>query len=246
MKFKITKAEFDALSPEVQAFYKASGSDYQLSIEGGPTDGTEELERMKTKHQMAEDHRKKAEKRLADAEAREEKLKKDLASASGAEAIKKIQDDHSADLERIRAERETEKKNFIDQRNDLLRQQQAQRFRSEILAEGDLADLVAERYSSRLTVEEVNGEPVVRVLDTDGKASTQSLDELQKEFVDNKAYQSVVKIKAGGGGGASPNSPGSAGNERKKLSEMTGLEEAAFEKEDPDGYAKAVSETTAG
>jgi hypothetical protein len=80
---------------------------------------------------------------------------------------------------------------------------------------------------------------VIRVKDENGKPSALSLDELKREFLDNQEYSTIIKTKAGSGGGATPSSGGGATT--KKLSEMTPTEEAKFEREDPEGYKAAYA-----
>ncbi len=66
------------------------------------------------------------------------------------------------------------------------------------------------------------------------------MNDLQKEFLDNKEFSPIIKANAGSGGGAAPG--GGGGAPSKKLSEMTGKEETAFEKADPTGYKAAYAE----
>ena len=89
-----------------------------------------------------------------------------------------------------------------------------------------------------MVVEEVNGVPVVRVQNADGTPSTAALANLQKEFLDNKEFSSIIKAKAGSGGGAIPGQGGGATT--KTLKEMTASEEATFERENPEAYATAL------
>ncbi len=84
----------------------------------------------------------------------------------------------------------------------------------------------------------------MRVLAEDGSASTASLADLQKEFLDNPAHKEIIVAKTGSGGGAT-HTPGSGGGATvKKLSQMTATEEAAFERENPDAYAAALKDNS--
>ena len=80
---------------------------------------------------------------------------------------------------------------------------------------------------------------VVRVVDINGNPSTASISDLEKEFVDNKDYSSMIKANVGSGGGASRSTNG-GGAPDKKLSEMTATEQSIFANKDPQGYQAAV------
>ena len=143
-------------------------------IEGGP-----DVAGLEKKRQLEIEHRKTAETRLADAEKREAKLKKDLASAGGdAEKIAAIEQKHAGELEKLRNERQAETEKFTAERNKVLVGKVAGELSSNFTVPG----LMETQISNRLAVEEVNGEPVVRVTDANGNPSTASIDDLKKEF----------------------------------------------------------------
>ena len=159
-------------------------------------------------------------------------------------AIEKIKTEHAAEIEKLRTEREAETKQIIEARNASMIKEAAQEFASKNFIEAPYGStFIAAEISKRLTVEEVSGQPVVRVVNADGTPSTASLDSLQKEFLDNKEYSPIIKGKAGSGGGAIPGNGGGATG--KSLAEMNATEEAAFAKADPDAYNTAVQELEA-
>lgn len=236
MKYSLTKEEFDALSEDLQKEYTLDGENATLKIEGEGAPTAEEVTRLKEKQLIADKHRKEAEKARDDAEKREEKLKKDLEGASGKEEIAKIREEHQKELDKIRADREAEQVAAKESRNVSLKKETSEAFANEHFT---IPGLMVDQFAKRLSIEEIDGSPVVRVLDAEGKASALSLDELKKEFLDNKDYSSIIKANAGSGGGAN-NSGGGGGAPQKKIAEMTATEEAAFERDDPDGYAAAL------
>lgn len=235
MKYRITKEEFEALTPEQQALYHLDGEHATMKIEGLP-----DVASIEKKLKIEREHTKTAERRLAETEAREEKLKEDLANASGnKDKIEKLKADHAAEIERLRNEREEETKKAKEERNKILISEEATKFATSHFVDTPFGNgFIKGEYGNRLTVEEVDGQPVIRVKNKDGSPSTASLSDLQKEFLDNKDYAPIIKTKVGGGGGAVPNLGGGAVT--KKLSEMTASEEAAFERADPQGYAAAL------
>jgi hypothetical protein len=64
----------------------------------------------------------------------------------------------------------------------------------------------------RLTAEIVEGQPIVRVLSKDGKASALSVEDLKKEFLtDGELKSSLIATKGAGGGSGAPTAGGGSG-----------------------------------
>lgn len=237
MQYQISKEAFEKLPEDLQKEYTLSGDKATLKLEGEGAPTHEAVQSAEDKRRLEEKHRKAAEKARDEAEAAAEKLREDLGKASGKEEIDRIKSEHQAELERIRGEREAEQKAAKEARHGSLKKETAEKFANENFT---IPDLMVDQFSKRLSVEEVNGEPVVRVLDIEGKATALSLTELQQEFLDNEAYSTIIKANAGGGGGATPGGGGGA-THGKKLSEMTATEEAIFGKENPEAYEKMLN-----
>jgi len=241
MKWKLTKDEFEKLDDAVKAEYTLDGDAATLKIDGEGAPTVEAIDRANEKLRIEKEHRVKAEKARDAAESASEKLKVDLDKASGKDEIAKIKADHQAELEKIRKDREAEQTAARDARHAALKKEAAEGFANEHFT---IPGLMIGPFANRLSVEEVDGESVVRVLSADGKASAMSLAELQREFLDNAEYATIIKKKTGSGGGAAPG--GGGGATSKKLSEMTATEEAKFEREDPEGYKVAVAAEAPG
>jgi hypothetical protein len=111
----------------------------------------------------------------------------------------------------------------------------AQSLASELAVSGS-APLLLPHIARRLKVEIVDGTPITRVLDASGKPSAASVDELKKEFIDNKAFAPViVGSRASGGGAAGAGGGGGAGTKRFK--DLTEAERVALYRESPEKYA---------
>jgi hypothetical protein len=235
MKYRLTKGEYEALTPEQQALYTLTGEEAILTVDGLPDVGG-----IQKKLDIEKEHRKTAEKRLQETEARESKLKDDLANAGGNKAeIERLKAEHTAEIEKLRKEREAEQTKSKEERNRILVAEEATKFSNLHFIDSPFGNgFIKGEYSRRLKVEEVDGQPVIRVCNADGSPSTASLGDLQKEFLDNAAYKPIIKTKVGGGGGAVPGLGGGATS--KKLSEMTASEEAAFERDFPEQYTAAL------
>lgn len=74
--------------------------------------------------------------------------------------------------------------------------------------------LLLPHVETRLKVEIVDDRPIVRVLGPDGKMSAMSVEDLKKEFREDKAFASVITAGRGSGSGAGQGSqiPGDAGH----------------------------------
>ena len=240
MKYTLNKSEFEALSDEVKKEYTVTGETATLKIEGDDAPTQEKITALEKKRDIEIEHRKNAEAKVADADKRAEQLQKDLENAGGnKEAIEKLKTEHTAQLEKLREERAAENKAAADARNKTMILDEARNFASQNFVDTPYgAAFITSEMSKRLAVEEVNGTPVVRVVNPDGTPSTASVGDLQKEFLDNKDFSPIIKAKVGSGGGATPHAGGGATT--KTLAEMTATEEAEFEKQDPTGYAAAL------
>ena len=103
----------------------------------------------------------------------------------------------------------------------------------------------------RLSVELVEDNPIVRVLDAAGKASALSLDDLKKEIVADKQFAAIIKASNASGGGAGSKSDGNQGNGgagsgAKLIAEMTLDERKALHAADPAAFnARVKSEQAA-
>lgn len=236
MKYKITKIEFDALDETAKKEYTLDGETAVLKIEGEGAPTHEATTRAEDKLRIEKEHRKNAETARDTAETRAEKLKKDLEGASGKDEIARIKAEHQTELDKIRDDRATEQAAAKDVRNAGLKKETSEAFANDHFT---IPSLMVDQFAKRLSVEEVDGNPVVRVLDAEGKASALSVAELKKEFLDNKDYSTIIKANPGRGGGATPGG-GGGGAPDKKIAEMTATEEAAFEKAEPEAYAAAL------
>lgn len=234
LKRKITKVEYDALPDVLKTEYKAEGDAFILEVDD-PAFAALKAEK--------EDERKKREKAEADLKAindakveADRKAAEDAARAAGdvtaleASWKKKRDDDVAAEAAKTAATTAALRALLVDT--------QAQKMADEI---STVPALMIDKIKSRMTVEVVDGVPLLRVLSTDGKPSALSVADLQKEFLDNPDYKAIIKGSRSSGGGAGGSGEG-GGAGHKKPSEMTGLEEVAFAKAHPEEYKKMLGQ----
>lgn len=241
MKYKLTQTEFENLDETTQNEYSLNGDTAILNLEGEGAPTPDYISGLEKKREIEVEHRKNAEAKVKEADDRAAQLQKNLENAGGnKEEIQKIKDAHAKEIETLRQEREAEAAKVKQSRDNSLKREVADEFSKRFT----VPHLIGPQFSNRLSVEEVDGKPVVRVLAEDGSASTASLADLQKEFLDNPAHKEIIVAKTGSGGGAT-HTPGSGGGATvKKLSQMTATEEAAFERENPDAYAAALKDNS--
>lgn len=207
MKFKITKEEFEKLPELMQKEYAEKDGAYTLNLEGH-----EDAFVDKGKLAEVEKHRREAEKKASDGEKRETDLLKKLESADGKKEVEALRKSHEEEVGRIKAEYEEKEKAAKAETHKAMIAAEAQAFASEKFT---VPGLVQRAIAERMTVEEVNGKPVIRVLEADGSPSVKSLGDLQKEFLENKEFAPIIKGSQGSGSGASPSDkPGSGASGR--------------------------------
>ncbi|MAF43756.1 MAG: hypothetical protein CMI54_06280 [Parcubacteria group bacterium] len=194
---------------------------------------------------------KQHEKERADAaEAKLKELEKEKAAADK----KKADEAQAAEEEKLKkagdytALEESYKKKLEDQKNDyearlqekdgIIRNQTVDSVAESMAT--DLAEhnghLMQAQIAARLTTEIADGKSITRVLDTEGKPSAMSVEELRKEFFTNEKYASIVVASKASGGGAS-NNEGTGGAQKKtKWAEYSGAELVALKRENPQAY----------
>ena len=195
MKFKISKAEWEKLSDEQKAQYKAKGEDYVVALEGMP-----DFDAMETKMQTLLDEAKQAKTAKAEAEAKAKADAEDAARKNGnVEALEKSWSERLAQAE---AAHKAEIEKYHGQVSKLMVTNEAQALASKLF--GKSAAPLLHNITSRLSLEKgENGEFKTRVLDADGKPTAHSLADLEKEFSGKEEFKPFLVItKATGATGA--------------------------------------------
>lgn len=237
MKRKITQAEFDALSDALKALYKKDGEAFILELEDDESFSALKEEKRKEKEAREVAEAELAKRVKADEAAAETlRLEREKsAKASGdVEALESSwKEKHEKDVAAARSEGETAKAAL----KGIFINKVAKDIADAI---STVPDLIVDKIRARLDLEISDGVPITRVLDANGKPSALSLDDLQKEFVDNKSYAAIIKASDAIGGGAGAGNDGN-GVPKKKLSEMTATEEAQFANKYPAEYQRMVN-----
>ena len=201
MKKKIDKAAFDKLSDELKALYTLVGKDYVLQLEDdndetppredetGPSGAKLALERK---------HRKAAEKRANDAETALETLQGEKETSSNTVATMKASHDKKvAKLEKERDDAILLHKNYVGGK---LMDEAANTIAGKLTKS---PKLLMPHLTARLAVDYDGDTPTVVVLDAKGAKSAATLEDLTKEFRDNKDFAGIVTASQASGGGAS-------------------------------------------
>jgi hypothetical protein len=236
LKGKITQAEFDALHEEIKKLYKKEGDAFLLQL--SPEDDLGALRRAKDREaQTAKDEKDRA-----------DKLQKQLEAIEGDDARKK------GDIAGL--ERSWEKK-----RDDAVAAVQAKldgakafiekmlvKDKAELLATKlggkDNAEILTPHIEKRLKAEYAEGaDPKTRVLDAAGGISALTLDDLEKEFVANPKFKSIIVVSNASGGASGDKGTGnSAVPNGKKFADLSETERIEWSKSDPAGFNRAVEE----
>lgn len=210
MKYTIDKDAFDGLSEPLQGEYEEKDGAYVLKLEGH-----EDAFVPKHKKDEAEKHRKEAEQRATELSKQQEKLMADLEAAKGTKEIEQVRESHRKEVERIKAEYAQKEEAAQQEIHKSMIREEAQKFASEKFT---VPSAISRLYQDRLTVERVGDKPVIRVLEADGSPSVKSLDDLRKEFLENKEFSPIIKASGGSGGGASPSHGANGGAGQKTIS----------------------------
>ncbi|EAO0751717.1 hypothetical protein VQ381_004657 [Salmonella enterica] len=218
LKFRITKEEFDALTEEQQALYGESGEGYQIAIEGLPDTSALDGLKLKVEELLSEKKAEQKKREEAEAEAEKERLEK-LKKSGDIESLEKSWQEK---LEK--AEQDSRAK--IDALNASIHKMLVDNVALDLATSlcGEAAPVILPHLKTRLTVEtDSDGNPVTRVVDSAGKLSAASLDDLKKEFTGNKLFSAlIIDSRASGTGGEGGEKKPDAGGERQKKKNVTG------------------------
>ncbi len=191
LKKKITKEEFDKLSDVLKAEYKADGNDYVLDVDGDEDTGA--LKRAKDREKQRADDLdkqiKELQKKLDDLDTNDARKRGDIDTLT--KSYEKKIEDLKAELNgKLSKSQEFAKKTLLDGT--------AMKLATKI---STVPGLMAKAIKDRLAVDFEGDEPTLRILDNEGKISALKIEDLEKEFLTNKEFASIlIGSKASGGG----------------------------------------------
>jgi seryl-tRNA synthetase len=181
------------------------------------------------KHNEAEKHRKKQEKEA------QEKADEAARASGDIEALTNSWTTKYNELETSSGEEISSLKNII---KNLTVTATAESIASKIAMEG-CAEIIQPHIERRLYGEIKDGQALTKVYSEDGKVSALTIDDLAKEFSENKKFEKVMRgSSASGGGGTSESGGGVSGDNVIKRSE--------FDKMNPTQQALHMSKKGAG
>lgn len=203
LKRKIDKDAYDKLEDSVKKMYAEKDGAYTLQLDGD--DDAAELKRAKDREVQA---RKDAEKRAKEAEEKLEEL-------SGIDAKKR------GDIETLEKSWKEKNEKIVKEFSDKLSAKDAfiQRTLVDSVATslaaklaGDKATIILPHIKARLTADLAGESPVTKVLDATGKPSALTVEDLEKEFVANKDFSSIIVGSKASGSSASKDRQQQTGN----------------------------------
>lgn len=215
LKRKLDEEAFKKLSADLKKEYTKVGDDYVLDVEAGDGDDDDDEENNPAALRRARDREKADAKTAKKAlKAAEDRVKALEAGRNGKDTdVEKLESEYKEKLDEAEAATKATKDAANKRIADLLIKNASDALAAEI---STLPKLMAKEIRDRLTVEfGDDDEPELIVKNSKGKVSDMSLDQLKKEFLQNKDYANIlIGSKASGGSAprqATEKKPGSAG-----------------------------------
>jgi hypothetical protein len=198
---KLTKAEYDALPAALKKLFKADGDDYV-----GAFQTEEEVSALKNANERNKEEMRQLKQDLKELKDNSTKAGDDDAKRKGdIEALEK-----SWGLKLTKAG-ETAKAE-IEKRDNALRKLLVTSEAARLAGEISTAPHLVEHFIAQRLAAEFDGDmPKTRVLGADGKPSALTLDDLKKDFLADKRFESILIGSKGSGGGAGGTKHGSGG-----------------------------------
>lgn len=226
LKSKLTKAEYDALPDALKEHYKASGDSYLLDSD----DATElraakdrEAEARRTEKERAD--RLQAEKDAAEKDATEAKLakaKKDK-DVEALELSYKNKEEAAVAIERANTQRRER------QLEGILVDSKAMEIANKISIS---PTLILPHIRARLKAELDGEKAITRVL-KDGTVSAMTIEELEREFIDNPEFAAIIKGSKATGGGAGGGALGGGATDQKNFKDLSEVERVELHRTNP-------------
>jgi hypothetical protein len=196
LKKKIAKEAYEKLPEDLKALYRFNESKGEavLDVEAEEGDDVGELRRANTRNKE----------RAAAAEKKLQELQDQLDATSSSDAKKRgdietLEKGWLKEKQALIAANETAVNNLKGFVKKFLIDNNAVRIANEI---STVPLLMADHISKRLDVDFAGEEPKLIILGDDGKPSNMSLEDLSKNFMDNKSYSSIIVGSRASGGGA--------------------------------------------
>lgn len=231
LKRKIDKAAFEALSDETKGHYKEKDGSYFLEADDAA--GLESaLEAQKAKNTELSN-------KLAELSAKLDEINQQKQQADADKNRKNrdydaLEADYNRKIDELKAKNDEAQANLRKQIEKMLVDNKALSIANEVF--GENAEIMLPHIKNRLQANFDGSEPTTRVLDAKGQPSANSIEELQKEFLDNPRYAHIVVGTRGSGGNAN-GSQGAGGNAAdKKPEDMSEAERVALYRSNPERF----------
>lgn len=212
LKVKISKEEFDALDPVLQAEYKGDGAGYILDADVQDADTTALANaHARTKEELRQYREQEAERlRIA-----EERIREELRSTGNtAELERRLTEER----ETLRREKDADILKRTLQLSKVLVNDRAQALAREL--SGEAWSVMLPHIQTRLVADLDSDTPACKVIAADGQPSTLSIEDLKKEFLNNPAFASIIVGVNSSGGGAARNTGGNASKKPEEYSQQ--------------------------
>lgn len=181
LRFKLSKAQYDNLTPELQAEYIAGEAEGEYVLDVSDLPKGEDVAPVKRALEAERAAHKATKTALGEAKA----------TIENAPDIETLKAQHAAETGKLKTFAE---KTLVDNA--------ALALATKISTS---PGLLLPHIRSRLVTDMSGDEPVTKVLGADGKPSELSIDKLGEEFVANKDFAAIIKASNGSGGGTPPN-----------------------------------------
>ncbi len=180
MRFKISKAQYDKLSPEFQGEYIAGDKDGEFVLDVSDLPAGEDVGPVKRALESERNAHKATKTALGEANAKIEAF---------------------PDVEALKTTHAAEVKKYKDFTENSLVEGEALKLASKI---STAPAVLLPHIKSRLIADVSGDKPVTKVLGADGKPTDLTIDKLGEEFVANKDFATIIKASNGSGGGMPP------------------------------------------
>lgn len=236
--FKLTldQAGFDALEEGHKAFYKKDEKTGAYHLDLDPAD-IPDVEGLKRKNQELLDEKKAEQRRREEAERERAKKDGDIAA---------LETSWQTRLDTETGTLKGENQKLTSQLESLTVGRAATELAAElaVVTNGvSSAKALLPHIERRLKMEvSADGEVKVRVLDTAGKPSAMTLDQLKDEFRNDPVFAPLIAASKAGGSGADGGKNNGGGGATKKFKDMSEAERIELHRKDPAEFKRQKAE----